>query len=294
MRIYYNPACLEYGSPSHPESPRRVGETAAYLKERGFRFTRPRPCTDADILRVHSPELLRSLKSGSFLDGDTPALPDILEFAKLSAGAAIQAAGAAGTGETAFSLMRPPGHHTTRNRIMGFCYLNNIAIAVSHRMENRAERIAILDIDCHHGNGTQDIFLGHPSVLFVSLHQSPLYPGTGLESKGNVVNYPLPPGTEEEAYLDVLEEACRTIARFRPSLMGVSAGFDTFVEDPLASLALRTRSYRKIGETISSLGVPAFSVLEGGYSPRLPDCIHEYIRGFTGATGGETPRNPDA
>ena len=282
MRIFYTPRCLEYESPFHPESPLRVGEIAAYLHERGFAFTDPRPCRDEDILRVHTPEMLQALESGSYSDADTPALPDILAYAKLSAGAAVQAAEAAPTDGFAFSLMRPPGHHATGNRIMGFCYLNNIAIAVSHFLETHPNtKAAILDIDCHHGNGTEDIFLGHPSVLFVSLHQAPLYPGTGHTSRDNIINRPRPPGTEEPVYLDTLKKACREIRDYRPSLIGVSAGFDTFLQDPLTQFALDTVTYRKIGEEIASLGVPAFAVLEGGYSPQLPECVYEFIRGFT-------------
>lgn len=281
MKIFYSSHCLEYGMPSHPESPARVSETVTFLTENGYSFETPEPCTDEDILRVHAPEMLEALEASAFLDGDTPALPHIVEFAKLSAGAAIQSAQAALLDGFAFSLMRPPGHHATTSRIMGFCYLNNIAIAVSHHIEHHPDqKVAILDIDCHHGNGTEDIFLGHPSVLFVSLHQVPLYPGTGLESKENVINFPLAPGTGEKEYLDALERACRDIADFRPSLLGISAGFDSFAQDPLTHLSLEIETYRRIGETIAALNLPSFAVLEGGYSPQLPECIHRFIQGM--------------
>lgn len=282
MKIYYTPKCLEYGMPSHPESPERVRETASYLAEKGFIFDAPEPCTEEDILRVHTPALLEALKTGIYFDGDTPALPGIYDHAKLSAGAAIHAAQTAKVEGAAFSLMRPPGHHATRNRIMGFCYLNNIAIGVAHYLKKHPnDRVSILDIDCHHGNGSEDIFLGNAAVHFISLHQVPLYPGTGLESKENVINYPLNPGTGEKKFLDILEKACLDIEKNKPSLVAVSAGFDTFIQDPLTHLSLETTSYKKIGERISATRLPVFAVLEGGYSPQLPICIHEFIQGLS-------------
>ena len=140
-------------------------------------------------------------------------------------------------GETAFSLMRPPGHHATRTRVMGFCYFNNIAIASARFLaDHPSKRIAIVDIDCHHGNGTEDFALGRDRIFYASLHQSPLYPGTGLESPMNCLNFPLPPFTEETPYLAALETACERIREFNPDILGVSAGFDTYEEDPLTQM----------------------------------------------------------
>ena len=281
MRVYYSAACLSYQYPGHPESPQRILATHQYLKEKGYEFTDPQPCSDKDVLRVHSEELLTSIKTETFFDGDTPALPGIIDYALFSAGSAILASQWALKGDPAFSLMRPPGHHATRNRVMGFCYINNIAIAVAKALEEHAGlTAAILDIDCHHGNGTEDIFMRNPSVLYVSLHQSPLYPGTGLQSRENTVNFPLPPYTPEDKYMSTLEEACEHIADFKPGLLGISAGFDTFQEDPLTQLDLDVGTYGKIGERIADLNKPTFVVMEGGYSTRLPECVHAFIQGL--------------
>ncbi len=281
MEIFYSPKCLEYEHPNHPESPDRIGRTADYLTKKGFTFIEPRTALKEDILRVHSKTMFDGVKAGTQSDYDTPAIPGIFDDAMLSAGSAIQAAEAAVKNEPAFSLMRPPGHHATRNRVMGFCYFNNIAIASAKVLDRFPKnKIAILDIDCHHGNGTEDIFLNHSSIIYASLHQSPLYPGTGLQSRGNCYNFPLFPGTEETGYLETLQNACEIIRQFSPALIGVSAGFDTCRNDPLTQLNLDIESYQKIGEMISGLKIPTFIVIEGGYSSDLPECIFSFLVGF--------------
>jgi acetoin utilization deacetylase AcuC-like enzyme len=222
-----------------------------------------------------------SVQKGDFVDADTPALPGIFDYALLSAGAALQACRSSLLGKTAFSLMRPPGHHATINRVMGFCYFNNMAVAVTdHLAQHPGTRVAILDIDCHHGNGTEDIFWGNPNVLFVSLHQSPCFPGTGLASRDNCLNYPLPPETVEKEYHEALESACGHIAAFNPGLIGVSAGFDTHKNDPLTRFGLETTTYRQISKTIVGLRKPVFALLEGGYGRELPECVLTFIKGL--------------
>jgi len=281
MKIFFSPECLSYHSPGHPESPERIRSIHEHLKERGFTFIEPQPCSEEDILRVHSRELLTGVKTGTLFDGDTPPIPRIEHFASLSGGSAILASETVLEEGAAFSLMRPPGHHATRTRVMGFCYFNNIAIAAAKYLENNTnEKVAVLDIDCHHGNGTEEILLGKTSALYVSLHQSPLYPGTGLESRENALNFPLPPGTGEDEYLKILETACKEITDFNPSLLGISAGFDTFQEDPLTQLDLEIETYGKIGKTIAGLKKPTFIVMEGGYSAKLPECVFEFLRGL--------------
>lgn len=280
MKIIYSPKCLEYSQPGHPESPARVSETYNFIKNK-FDFIEPEPCDEEDILRVHSQELMESVKNGDFFDPDTPRLPGIYDYAKLAAGAAIQAVKIAIQGEPVFSLMRPPGHHAGRNKLGGFCYLNNLAIAIRYAQQKLGiKNVLILDIDCHHGNGTQDIFLGDKSIYYISLHQSPFYPGTGLSTEDNCHNYPLPAGTGQEEYLNTLNNAIVKTKDFKPDLIGVSVGFDTYKGDPLTSMGLEKESYNKLGKVIVQLNTSMFIVLEGGYSEDMPVCVNNFLEGF--------------
>jgi len=295
VKIVTSNTCLEYESDGHPESPLRVSRTQELLEHLGYRFVEAHSCTEQDILRVHTHRHLETVRSGKFYEADTPSLPGMFEHAKRAAGAAIQAAEFALHGQPAFSLMRPPGHHATRNRLMGFCYFNSIAIAVASVLEAGTKpkahdydhglapkRVAIVDFDCHHGNGTEEIFHGHPGVLFVSLHQHPCYPGTGLESSGNCINVQVPPRTGEADYLAAFKVALGRVAQFQPDLLAVSAGFDTFQEDPITQMALEIGTFEKIGREIRRLERPVFSVLEGGYSGKLPECVAAYLKGLEG------------
>ena len=267
--------------PGHAESPARIFETAKHLKSKGYHFTTPHPCTQEDVLRVHTEAHLHNVESGHFSDPDTPVLPNIFDHALMAAGAAIEAAGHAMQGNLAFSLMRPPGHHATQNSVMGFCYFNNIAIATQRYLDTHPEhKVAILDVDCHHGNGTENIFEGNTRVLYISLHQTHIFPGTGLQSNGNCINYPLLPGTKEDEYLGVLDIACKKILDFNPDLLGISVGFDTYTGDPLAHMHLEITSYQKIGEMIKELKLPTFAVMEGGYSKDLPLCVEMFLDGL--------------
>ena len=278
MEIIFSPKCLGYWQEGHPESPERVARAYKFLKNKNYNFIEAEPCSDADLLLVHSKDLVKSVKQGNFFDFDTPVLPNIYEYAKLSAGAAIQAAELAFQGKQAFSLTRPPGHHASCKSIGGFCYFNNIAIATAKLLkENKADKIAILDIDVHHGNGTQDIFLGNKKVLYVSLHQYPLYHYSGLEKEVNCINFPLAPGTGEKGYVEKLKEGLDYIKNFKPDMLAISAGFDTYKEEEIANLKLEIKSYKKIGEEIRKLAVPYFAILEGGYTDRLGECTDEFL-----------------
>lgn len=295
MVIVHSPRCLEYAVAGHPESPDRITGAVAALKNRPHVWLEPQPCADQDILRVHSPALLEAVKTGQFFDADTPRFPAIFELARLAAGAAILAAERAVAGEPAFSLMRPPGHHAERNRVMGFCYFNNIAVAVARTLSDRASvirKVAILDFDCHHGNGTEDVFHGDERVLFASLHQSPCYPGTGLFSRKNCLNWPLPPGTEPEEFLAALDEALEKLRDFGPDLLAVSAGFDAYKGDPITAMGLEVGTFHEIGARIVSFcqkkemktgteTLPCFIVLEGGYSRDFGRCVESFVNAFS-------------
>lgn len=281
MKIIFSKTCLEYGQEGHPENPERVAKAYKFLKDKGYKFIEAKPCSEKDLLLVHSQKLIDSVKHGTFIDFDTPVLPNIYEYAKLSAGAAIQAAELASQGEEAFSLTRPPGHHASCNNVGGFCYFNNIAVAVAKLLkEKKTEKIAILDIDVHHGNGVQDIFSGNKQVLYISLHQYPLYPGTGLENKINCINFPLPAETEEKEYIKNLKQGLSYIKNFKPDMLAISAGFDTYKEEILASFKLEIKDYRKIAQEIKKLNLPCFAVLEGGYTDKLGHCVYEFLQGM--------------
>lgn len=267
---------MEYESVGHPESPARVNSAYEYLKEKGFSFIEPEPAGEKDLQLAHTEALIESVKNLAFSDSDTPALTGIFDYARLSAGGAIMAMELGLSGKAAFSLLRPPGHHAGRDFLGGFCYFNNIAIAVQ-KAALKGIKVAILDIDCHHGNGTQDIFLMNKDVLYASLHQVPLYPGTGLRSEENCLNYPLRPGTGEKEYLATLQQALSEIKKFSPQLLAISAGFDTYKDDPLTDIGLEIASYGKIKELIVGTKIPYFCVLEGGYSPELKYCIYAFL-----------------
>ncbi|MEM3617655.1 MAG: histone deacetylase [Candidatus Bathyarchaeia archaeon] len=275
-KIIFSEKCLEYGS-WHIESPQRVKKAYEILKERGYEFITPEPAKEEDLLKVHDPEYIELLKRGAIEDPDTPAYENIYEYARLSAGAAILAAEIQG-----FSLMRPPGHHAGKYGIAlgaytkGFCYINNIAVAVKHL----DKPTLILDIDGHHGNGTQEIFQGDPKVVYVSLHRHPHYPGTGYYSEANCLNYPLPVDCGEEVYLKTLQEALKKVDMQKIDVIAVSAGFDAYAGD-LASLGLTERTYYEIGKMLAALQKPIFFVLEGGYKGEsVGKAIHALLKNF--------------
>ena len=279
MKIIFSEKCLEYSWPGHIERPERIRK-ALELIRREYEFLEPKPASQRDLLSVHSREYvdwIKNAEAGSYLDGDTPAPENIYEYALLSAGAALLAAQ-----ENGFSLMRPPGHHAGRNgramgaSTLGFCYFNNIAIAI----RKLGRSTLILDIDGHHGNGTQEIFQGDPKVSFISLHRYPTYPGTGFRSQGNCLNFPLSYSTGDSLYLKTLEQALSQVEMANIEVVGVSAGFDAH-EGDLASLGLTHAGYREIGRRVGALGKPVFGVLEGGYiGEYVGRDLHELISGI--------------
>ena len=262
-KIIFSDKCLGYGL-WHVEGPARIKVAYEILKEKGYQFLEPKPVTENDVFKVHNAEYLWNLKKGLVEDSDTEAYENIYEYAKISAGGAILASDVNG-----FSLTRPPGHHAGVNgaalgaSTRGFCYLNNIAIAIS-RLDKQS---LILDIDGHHGNGTQEIFMNNNKVTYISIHRSPHYPGTGYNSEKNYLNFPLNAECGDDQYLETLDKALKKVDTKKTEVVGVSAGFDTHSGD-LASLGLTEKCYKQIGKKIASLNKQTFFVLEGGYVGR--------------------------
>src|SRR5437773_159171 len=280
MIICHDARCLEYSSPGHPERPERIAGTAPLVRDRhpDWKWREPIAADDTELLRAHSPEHLARIKNASHdFDADTPAYPNIYEHAVRSVGATMDAAQMALRGERAFSLMRPPGHHATRDRAMGFCYFSNIAITAFHALDNGAERIAIWDFDAHHGNGTEGIVAHNPQIVFASIHQFPAYPGTGAKSFANIDNYPVSPFTLRTEHVDVAKHSLEKLLTFKPDLLLVSAGFDAYARDPLLQLTLEREDFAKFGEWLSNIDHPVAVVLEGGYSEDLPELIDAFL-----------------
>jgi len=259
-KIVYSEKCLGYGT-WHIEGPQRVKTAHDILKAKGYESLVPTPANDNDLLTVHDAEYIWKVKKGLVEDTDTPAYDNIYEYARLSVGGALLASKING-----LSLMRPPGHHVGRNGAAlgvytrGFCYFNNIAIAV----KELNKRTLILDIDGHHGNGTQEVFQNDEKVFYISLHQSPNYPGTGAFTEGNCINFALPTNYGGQQYLETLDKALSMVNLDRFDVVAVSCGFDTHLGD-LASLGLTGKDYREIGKRVARLKKSVFFVLEGGY-----------------------------
>ena len=273
----------------HPENPARIAAIEAELDRADLLADRPAvtfgPAAPEVVERVHAPAYVAAVHElaaagGGLLDADTIVLPDSVEVALLAAGAAVAATDAAlkGTVRRSFVLGRPPGHHATPGRGMGFCLFNQIAVAAAHALEHGVERVLIVDWDVHHGNGTQDAFYARDRVLFCSLHQWPLYPGTGSAAErgigageGATINVPLPAGTGDDAYLHAFDDQVLPAARrYQPELILVSAGFDAHVADPLGGMRLTEQGFTALTERVLALGGEfagdrVVLVLEGGY-----------------------------
>ncbi|MCU0786618.1 MAG: histone deacetylase [Verrucomicrobia bacterium] len=286
MKIITEEQCTSYHAPGHPERPTRITRTTASFQKQvslPIQWTVPGPCRDEQLFRAHTPHHLARLTQPHDFDGDTPYHPGIADRARASVGAALEALRLARGGEAVFSLMRPPGHHAMPDHAMGFCYLNNVAIAVLEALATGVEQVAVFDFDVHHGNGTEAILLNRKGVEFHSVHQSPCYPGTGLADVGNnCFNYPVAPGTPRKDYRHVLEKAIAAMMSGKPCLVAVSAGFDAYTGDPLAQGTLEVEDFHWLGERLRGLDVPVFSLLEGGYSTDLPDLIRAYLAGLSG------------
>jgi acetoin utilization deacetylase AcuC-like enzyme len=282
LAVFWHPSSLDHVvGPGHPESPERVRAIRKELLEgplaARITWQESLPASRTAVERVHTPAHLALLESvdqqgGGRLDPDTAMNAASLGAALHAAGAAVAAAESAVAGTPAFALVRPPGHHATAGRAMGFCLINNVVVAARHALEHVGlERVLIVDWDVHHGNGTQDLVERDPRIRFVSLHQWPLYPGTGREDErgvGNVFNVPRPPGRPRGEYVAALNDAVHRATRdWNPDLLLISAGFDAMAGDPLAGFTLEPEDYASWVTAWRGIGAPIASVLEGGYVP---------------------------
>src|SRR5271170_4840674 len=248
MLLLHDPNCADYGSDRHPEQPARTTRTAAHLRDALPKWTWKTPTDqvpDKVLLLAHTGEHLTRLKEPADFDQDTAYFPEIAKYARRSVAAALEASRhALASRQPAFSLMRPPGHHATADQAMGFCYLNQVAIAaLAARLDPSIGRVAVWDFDAHHGNGTEDILQGREGFLYCSVHQSPCYPGTGLSDRGNIRNWPVPPQAPRVAVMDAMRESLEAVADFQPDLLLVSAGFDAYARDPITELTLEAEDF---------------------------------------------------
>jgi acetoin utilization deacetylase AcuC-like enzyme len=288
--------------PGHPERPDRLAAALQGFQGLGFAEAEAPEAEDAVLARIHPWPYLAAMRQAfpapgqglvALDSGDTFVDPGSREAAYRAAGAAVAAVDAVMTGQarTAFAVVRPPGHHAEPAQPMGFCIFNNIAVAALHALEAHGlGRVAIVDFDVHHGNGTQEAAEREPRMFFASTHASPLYPGTGHAHErgqhGNVLNAPLPPGADGAAWRRAMTTLVSpAIEAFAPEMLLVSAGFDAHADDPLAPLELVEDDYRWAGEEIAALALRlckgrVVSVLEGGYSL---GALTRSVRAYAGA-----------
>ncbi len=309
MGLYLShPSSLLHDTGPHPENAGRIRAIEAVLDEAGWpslERAEPPPAEPAWLTRVHGAGLVDSVEQlcasgGGAIDHDTIVVEASWEAALRAAGAAAEGGRLllAGEHDFVFCGLRPPGHHAESDRSMGFCLFNNAAVGAAHAIaECGAERVLILDWDVHHGNGTAEIFARRDDVLYASIHQSPLYPGTGAAADtgsgrgaGMTVNLPVPPGAGGPEFVGLVEHVVGPLARsFDPDLLVVSAGYDAHVDDPLANCALRGADYAAMAALVRDLGrelaVPVLVCLEGGYDPvALADSTLATVRALAGQT----------
>jgi acetoin utilization deacetylase AcuC-like enzyme len=267
MDFIYNKIFLKHKTASHPECAERLHYFEKSVKETNIGNG------EKYLSLVYDKEYVslikRASKNSQWLDSDTYTNKDSYDCACYAVGASIKAAE-----ENGFAVVRPPGHHATKDRAMGFCLFNNIAVAAQH-MAKKGKKVFIIDFDNHHGNGTQEIFYEDSNVLYLSLHAYPAYPGTGWvdevgkgEGESFNINVPLPPGTADDLFLEALNCFIPMVkGQFKPDVVAVSAGFDGHYGDPLTSLNLTTTSFYEAGKLLSKNFTNMFACLEGGYNP---------------------------
>ncbi len=283
--VYDKKFLLHTPPAGHPERPERLESLIHHLQQtelwNALTHIHPTSATEKDILAVHTSAMLEFIRhtaesGGGMLDeGDTHAVRESFNVAMLASGAVTNAIDGVLNGNlrSAFCAVRPPGHHAERDRPMGFCLFNNVAVGARYAQRvHGVKNVAILDWDVHHGNGTQHIFEDDPTVFYISLHQYPFYPGTGArdergigEGKGFTLNIPLPAGTGEERYIEAFtDEIVPSLQEYKPELLLISAGFDAHKNDPLGGMRLTEESFAAMTRMIKHVA-PIVSVLEGGY-----------------------------
>jgi acetoin utilization deacetylase AcuC-like enzyme len=299
----------------HPERPERLEAARAAIERSDLSFTpiAPRPATEEELERVHDPSFvkwLRSLRGGQgFIDADTYVGPESVTVAELAAGGTVALVDALIDGplKRGVALVRPPGHHARPDHAMGFCLLNNVAIAAAHARARGLARVAIVDWDVHHGNGTQDAFVDDPSVLYVSTHQFPFYPGTGAvletgsgEGKGFTINVPLTAGGGDGVYRAAFERVILPVLEeYAPELVLISAGFDASARDPLAEMTLTADAFGWMARALRNVANKSANgriamVLEGGYDlVALESGLLAATRGMIDGTAVDILRDPD-
>ncbi len=313
-----NPNHVEHAVEGHSEGPERLEATLSLLEECGLldRLERiePRDATDEELASTHSPEYIEGLRracaqGGGWFDPDTYVVAGSCGAARRAAGACLAAVDAVLSGgvRSAFCAVRPPGHHARSGQAMGFCLLNNIAVAAHYALRHHGlERVAIVDIDVHHGNGTQDAFYGEPRVLYCSIHLYPFYPGTGRPREtgagtatGTNVNVPLPAGCGDAEHLAAFDAIVGPVVRrFRPQLVLVSCGFDGHFADPLAMMSLSVDGYGDLAGRLRALAEElcdgrVIFVLEGGYDQiALPWGIRRVLEVLLGESPTPDPLGP--
>jgi acetoin utilization deacetylase AcuC-like enzyme len=311
----YDPIYLEHNQSTHPENARRLEHILAVLEKEDMlprlSLLEPRPATTEELERVHTPGHIEHVRrvaqsGGGNLDPDTYTSPRSFDAALMAAGGLIRAVEAVLAGEIAngFALVRPPGHHATPTRSMGFCLFNNIAVAARAALASgQVERVFIADFDVHHGNGTQDIFAADPAVFYFSTHQYPHYPGTGRwnetgqgAGEGTLLNVPLPPQVGDAGYAQTYAELAWPLAeRFRPDLILVSAGYDAHWSDPLAQMTLSLTGYAWLERELTNMAGQLCDgrivwTLEGGY--QLDVLAYAVLNSFHAMLGEDTIDDP--
>jgi acetoin utilization deacetylase AcuC-like enzyme len=310
MQVFSDPVMLRHEPPAdHPESPKRLdavlGTVRTLQRDGKLSLVTPRTATDDDLLLVHTPEYVKKVRTEiaigrrTLSTGDTDLSPGSLNAALAAAGTIVSAIDAVMSGgtRTAFCAVRPPGHHASQSRGMGFCLFNNIAIGARYaRHKHGLDRVLIADWDVHHGNGTQDVFWNDGGVLFFDTHQHPWYPGTGSpdekgdgKGRGLIVNNPFPAGSGRKEIVAAFRERLVPLAdRFKPQLVMISAGFDSRAGDPLGRFTLTDQDFAELtgialGIARQHAGGRLVSVLEGGYSLEgLPLAVASHLAGLTG------------